>query len=125
NELTRNQARRLEALNSIGRAIASSLDEARILSALHATLHELLPVDDLKMVSIQGERPERVRLLHVRSDQPPATRMISLKSAQLAPVRAVIAKAQSQITHEPESALWVPIKEGGAVRGALGIMSAQ
>ncbi|HET9410657.1 MAG TPA: GAF domain-containing protein, partial [Candidatus Dormibacteraeota bacterium] len=125
NELTRNQSRRLEALNSIGRAIASSLDEAGIMAALHATLSELLPVDGLKMVSLQGDRPERVRLLHVRSDEPPATRMISLRASQLAPVRAVMANARAQITHEPESALWVPIKEGGAVRGALGITSAQ
>src|SRR6202162_6007673 len=34
NELTRNQARRLEALNSIGRAMASTLGEARVLNGL-------------------------------------------------------------------------------------------
>ncbi len=56
NELTRNQARRLEALNSIGRAIAASLDVASILSALRATLSELLPVDELKMVSLLPDR---------------------------------------------------------------------
>ena len=125
NELTRNQARRLEALNVIGRAIASSLDEASILSALHATLSELLPVDGLKMVSLQGDRPDRVRLLNISSDQPPVTRMLNLRAAQLASARAVINNAQSRITHEPESELWVPIKEGGGVRGALGITSVQ
>jgi hypothetical protein len=77
------------------------------------------------MVSPLGDRSERVRLLHVRAEQPRSTRRIGARAAQLAPARAVIAKAQFQITHEPESALWVPIKEGGAVRGALGIMSAQ
>ncbi len=29
------------------------------------------------------------------------------------------------VTYEPDSSLWVPIKEGGAVRGALGITSKQ
>src|SRR3979490_836808 len=47
NELTRNQARRLEALNSIARSMASTLDEASVLAALHATLSVLLPVDSL------------------------------------------------------------------------------
>ena len=42
NELTRNQARRLEALNSVARAMASTLDEASVLNALHTTLSELL-----------------------------------------------------------------------------------
>jgi two-component system, OmpR family, phosphate regulon sensor histidine kinase PhoR len=125
NELTRNQSRRLEALNSIGRAIASSLDEAGIMSALHATLSELLPVDGLKMVSLLDDRPDRARLLQVRLDSPPAARVISLRAASLAPARTVISTAQPLVVHEPESALWVPIKEGGAVRGALGITSAQ
>src|SRR5258705_8448633 len=38
NELTRNQARRLEALNNIARAMASTLDEASVLTALRTTL---------------------------------------------------------------------------------------
>src|ERR1700737_1565820 len=52
NELTRNQARRLEALNSIARAMASTLDEASVLNALHSTLSQLLPVDALHMAAI-------------------------------------------------------------------------
>jgi PAS domain S-box-containing protein len=125
NELTRNQARRLEALNSIGRAIASSLDEASILSALHATLSELLPVDALKMVSLQDSRSDRARLLNVRAQAAPTSRTISMRAAQVAPARTVITTAQPLVVYEPESALWVPIKEGGEVRGALGITSVQ
>ena len=121
NELTRNQARRLDALNAIGRAIGSSLDEASILSALRSTLRELLPVDDLKMVSLVPERPDRVRLLHVQSDAVPTSRLIAMRAAQLGPARQVIGSSQSLIFHEPESQLWVPMEEGGAVRGALGI----
>ena len=125
NELTRNQARRLEALNSIGRAIAASLDVASILSALRATLSELLPVDELKMVSLLPEHSDRARLMHVPSDAVPTSRLIATRAAQLGPARQVIGSAQSVIHHEPESQLWVPMKEGGSVRGALGITSKQ
>ena len=123
NELTRNQARRLDALNTIGRAIAASLDEASILSALRTTLSELLPVDELKMVSLLPERTDRARLFHVQSDAVPTSRLIALRAAQLAPARQVIANSEMAIAHEPESQLWVPMKEGGTVRGALGITS--
>ncbi|HYR53966.1 MAG TPA: GAF domain-containing protein, partial [Methylomirabilota bacterium] len=125
NELTRNQARRLEALNKIGRAIATSLDVASILSALRATLSELLPVDGLKMVSLLPEHSDRARLMHVPSDAVPTSRLIATRAAQLGPARQVIGSAQSVIHHEPESQLWVPMKEGGSVRGALGITSKQ
>ncbi|TME24973.1 MAG: hypothetical protein E6I75_28160, partial [Chloroflexi bacterium] len=123
NELTRNQARRLEALNHIGRAIASSLDEASILTALHLTLSELLPVDELKMLGLQDDRPDRARMLEVRPDSAPASKQVAMRSVQAAPARTVISTGQALVTYEPESALWVPIKEGGAVRGALGITS--
>src|SRR5260370_36145910 len=49
NELTRNQARRLEALNSIGRAIASTLDEASALTGLHTTPRQPLSVAALRI----------------------------------------------------------------------------
>src|SRR6266705_4810 len=123
NELTRNQARRLEALNAIGRAIAASLDEASILSSLRATLRELLPVDELKMVSLLPERSDRARLFHVQSEAAPTSRLIAMRAAQMAPPRQAISSAQALIIHEPESQLWVPLKEGGSARGALGITS--
>src|SRR5579859_6278975 len=125
NELTRNQARRLDALNSIGRAIASSLDESSILSALHGTLSELLPVDGLKMVSLLDDQTDRARVLNVRSGSAPNSRVISMRAAQMASARAVMTSAQPLVIYEPESALWVPVKEGGGVRGALGISTKQ
>ena len=124
NELTRNQSRRLDALNGIGRAISSSLDESSIFAALHATLSELLPVDGLKMVSLD-ERPDRARVLYVRTGSAPSTRTVGLRSLLVGPARNVIANAQSVVLYEPESALWVPIKEGGVARGALGIETSE
>ena len=123
NELTRNQARRLEALNSIARAMASTLDEASVLTALQATLSQLLPVDVLHMAAMEADQPDRVRLLNVQADSAPTSRWLAIKSSQLGPVRAIVRDQKPLLTHEPSSALWVPIKEGGSVRGALGIQT--
>jgi hypothetical protein len=121
NELTRNQARRLEALNSIARAMASTLDEASVLTALHATLSVLLPVDSLDMVSMAQDRSDKARLLHLEADSAPTSREISLRSAESAPARTVLREGRSLLIHEPTSSLWVSFKEGGTARGALGI----
>ncbi|MHB8611505.1 MAG: sensor histidine kinase [Candidatus Dormibacteraceae bacterium] len=121
NELTRNQARRLEALNSIGRAMASTLDEASVLTGLHTTLRELLPVDALEMVALPDDGTDQVRLMRVDADSAPTTRMLPSRSPAVAAARAVVRDSRPILVHQPTSALWVPIKEGGAVRGALGI----
>ncbi|TMG42286.1 MAG: GAF domain-containing protein, partial [Chloroflexi bacterium] len=121
NELTRNQARRLEALNSIARAMASTLDEASVLTALRATLSELLPVDSLDMVSLAQDKQDRGRLLHLEADSAPTSKWISMRTAEAAPARAVLRTPKPLLLHEPSSSLWVPIKEGGVARGALGI----
>src|SRR5467141_2595102 len=123
NELTRNQARRLDALNSIARAMASTLDEASVLSALHTTLSQLLPVDVLHMAALEPDQPDRVRLLKVQADSAPTSRWVAMRSPQAAPVRRILRDTKSLLTHEPSSALWVPIKESGSVRGALGIQT--
>src|SRR5712691_376980 len=123
NELTRNQARRLEALNSIARAMASTLDEASVLTALHATLSQLLPVDVLHMAAMEADHPDKVRLLNVQADLAPTSRWLAIRSSQLGPVRTIVRDQKPLLTHEPTSALWVPIKEGGSVRGALGIQT--
>ena len=121
NELTRNQASRLAALNNIARAMASTLDEASVLTALRATLSELLPVDSLDMVSLAHDRSDKARLLHLEADSAPTSREISLRSAEFAPARAVLRDPQTILIDEPTSSLWVPIKEGGTARGAFAI----
>jgi two-component system phosphate regulon sensor histidine kinase PhoR len=125
NELTRNQARRLEALNNIARAMASTLDEASVLTALRATLSELLPVDSLDMVSLAPDRADKARLLHLEADSAPTSKWISMRTAEAAPTRTVLRNPKPLLIHEPTSSLWVPIKEGGMVRGALGIRCAR
>ena len=120
NELTRNQARRLEALNNIARAMTSTLDETSVLTGLQATLRELLPVDSLDMVTLQ-EGTDRARLLHIEADTNPSSRWLPVKSPVAAVARTVVRDNKSVLTHYPSSALWVPLKEGGVARGALGI----
>src|ERR1700694_2107905 len=121
NELTRNQARRLEALNSIARAMASTLDEASVLTALRATLNELIPVDSLDMVSLAQDGADKARLLHLEPDPAPMSTCVSMRSIAAAPARTMLRSPKPLVLHEPTSSLWVPIKEGGVVRGALGI----
>ena len=123
NELTRNQARRLEALNSIARAMASTLDEASVLAALHTTLNELIPVDTLEMVSLPEGAGQEARVTRVQADAAPTSRQVPMRSPQIAPARALVRDPKPVLTHEPTSTLWVAIKEGGVVRGALGITS--
>jgi two-component system phosphate regulon sensor histidine kinase PhoR len=123
NELTRNQARRLQALNSIARAMASTLDEASVLTALHATLNELLPVDSLEMVSLPEGEGKDARLMRVQANSAPTSRTVPIRSAPLAAARAIARDPKPVLTYEPSSSLWVAIKEGGVVRGALGIKS--
>jgi two-component system, OmpR family, phosphate regulon sensor histidine kinase PhoR len=121
NELTRNQARRLGALNSIARAMASTLDEASVLTGLHTTLRELLPVDALEMVSMQDDGTDRMRLMHVEADSAATTKWLPARSPAASAVRAIVRDSKPVLVHQPTSSLWVPIKEGGVVRGALGI----
>src|SRR5258708_12221429 len=94
NELTRNQARRLEALNSIARAMASTLDEASVLTALHATLSQLLPVDVLHMAALDPEQPDKMRLLNVDPHAEPPSRCVAIKSAPAAPLPAIAPASQ-------------------------------
>jgi GAF domain-containing protein len=122
NELTRNQARRLEALNSIARAMASTLDEVSVLTGLHTTLSELLPVDVLEMVSLPAGQTGKARLLHVEADSAPTSRWITKRTAQAVAAQTMLRNPKPLLMHEPSSSLWVPIKESGVVRGALGIM---
>src|ERR1700730_3411935 len=50
NEMTRNQALSLTALNSIARALSSTHDEDGVVAALRATLIQLIPLDRFALV---------------------------------------------------------------------------
>src|SRR5436309_14649152 len=120
NELTRNQARRLEALNSIARAMTSTLDETSVLTGLYGTLRELLLVDALEMITLQ-DGADQARYLHMEGDAVLTSRSLPARSPLAATARDVVGENKRVLAHHPHSSLWVPLKEGGAARGALGI----
>src|SRR5438132_1140875 len=60
NELTRNQAVRLSALNDIARALSGTHDAEGVAAALYSTLTPLLPVDALEMVVREGRSVDRL-----------------------------------------------------------------
>jgi hypothetical protein len=105
NELTRNQARRFAALNSIARAMASTLDEASVLTALRATLSELLPVDSLEMVSLPDGETDKARLLHLEADSAPTSRWVSVRSPAVVAARSVQRNSRPLLIHEPTSSM--------------------
>ena len=124
NELTRNQARRLQALNSIARAMTATLDEASVLSGLYDTVRELIPVDTLEMVTFP-DGTERARYLQVGANSEAASRVLTTRSPIAATAREVVADNKPVIVHYPHSSLWVPLKEGGTARGALAIKASR
>lgn len=124
NELTRNQARRLQALNGIARAMTSTLDENSVLIGLYDTLRELLPVDTLEMVTLP-DGTDRARYLKMEGGAMPTARWLPPRSPLAVTAREVVADAKPLIAHQPQSSLWVPLKEGGSARGAIGIKSSR
>src|SRR5258708_7799237 len=63
NELTRNQAVSLGALNSTARARSATHDDEGVVDALLSTLSSLLPVDTVELAIPDEREPGRLRLL--------------------------------------------------------------
>ncbi|MBJ7603720.1 MAG: GAF domain-containing protein [Candidatus Dormibacteraeota bacterium] len=126
NELTRNQALSLSALNEIGCALAVTRDELGIVGALRETLGPRVPLDQLELVLPQGSR---ARVLTVSPQTRAAERVMSLRSSGLATARAVLSSGQSLL--EPEartsngypSAALVPVKGSTEIEAVLTVKS--
>src|SRR6185503_13032227 len=83
-----------------------------------------LPVDAVEMVMLP-DGSDRARHLHVEGEHGATSRWLPARSPLGATAREVVAGNQPVITYEPHSSLWVPLKEGGLGRGALGIRSSR
>ena len=130
NELTRNQAVRLTALNSIARALASTHDLEGVASALYSTLAPLVAVDCLELAAEENGPGSRVRLLRLARGQELRTLVLGRRSARLRPLRAVLNQGRPRLEEAsgPEErgmVARVPILEQGRVSGALSIHSAE
>ncbi len=126
NELTRNQAVRLTALNTIARALASTLDEAGVVAALHQSLAPMLPLDT---VAITVPEPDGAHARVRRSGGArtrPALRL-PYGSRRLQPMRQVLQSGQPRLDLESggshPSSLYVPILDRGLARAVLSIHS--
>src|SRR5207302_624910 len=127
NEVTRNQSVRLTALNAVARALASTLDEGGVVSALNETLSQLLPVDVVELVVPDEEAPGTVRVLRSGDGQPLLLR-ITRRSPRVAIPRSILDEPRSHLKAEPagagyRSGAWVPVLEGGDTRAVLSIHS--
>ncbi|MDQ6949811.1 MAG: PAS domain-containing protein, partial [Actinomycetota bacterium] len=130
NELTRNQAVSLGALNAIARALSATRDEHGVVVTLRNTLLPLLPIDELDLTVLTRDtdgHPRRLSLV----DGTVTQRQLPVGSPEFEPVRRVL-KSGRPLLEEPPTQLsmypsgaWVPIKEGGNVSAVLSFRSRQ
>src|SRR5215471_13307242 len=125
NELTRNQAVSLGALNAIARALSATRDEEGVVTALLQTLGALIPVDRIAL-AVRGEG-SRVRLLTGGPGARVRRSWVPNGSRRLTWARPAIetGRGHLDIDAAPGSAATVPIVEGGAPRGALSTRTRQ
>jgi signal transduction histidine kinase/transcriptional regulator with GAF, ATPase, and Fis domain len=128
NELTRNQAVRLTALNAIARALAGTHDAEGVAAALYSTLAPLIPIDGLDMVVDDGSPGGRLRLLQLTRGENSLSLALTRRSARLAALRGVLDSGRSELEQPTRrgrvrSAARAPILEQGRVRGVLSIES--
>jgi PAS domain S-box-containing protein len=129
NELTRNQAISLRALNSIARSLATTHNEDEIVEALRSALASLLAVDVVELVVREEGGDGAVRILQAQGADRPVVRHYDLEHVSSA--RDVFESGQSQLRTELEvgaehpSAAWVPVRDGNEVRAVLSVHSKQ
>jgi PAS domain S-box-containing protein len=129
NELTRNQAVRLTALNSIARSLASTHDEDGIVESLHTAIAPLLDVDLVELVVGDPAVADWVRVLRV--GQNGRTYRTRLPARRLAMAGGVLRSGQSRLRTRPvagsehASAAWVPVRDDMQVRAVLSVHSRQ
>jgi PAS domain S-box-containing protein len=129
NELTRNQAVRLTALNSIARSLASTHDEDGIVAALHSAIAQLLDVDLVELVVSEHATDDWFRVL--RAGESGWKFNSRLPARRLAAARGVMRAGQPKLRVKPivgsehASAAWVPVRDDMQVRAVLSIHSRQ
>ncbi|MGH7777989.1 MAG: GAF domain-containing protein [Candidatus Dormibacterales bacterium] len=128
NVVTRVQSLRLGALNEIARGLASTLDEREILAALHSSVSRVIPVDRVALALPVGGGGEVRLLTHTMRGF--TTRTLHGTGAALQGASEVLRGAGPTLRESPtrgsraRSVMWVPIAEGGEVRGALSLQAA-
>jgi PAS domain S-box-containing protein len=131
NELTRNQAIRLTALNSIARALSGLQDVEGVARTLHATLAPQIPVDTLELVVREHDPGGHFRLLRLSRDRDILSLRLSSRSRKLEPLGTVLKSGRSFLKQgeesdsHPGSSAWVPVLERGQVNGVLSVHTSE
>jgi signal transduction histidine kinase/GAF domain-containing protein len=131
NELTRDQAVSLSALNEIARALSATRDEDGIVAALQATLGRLIPADAIELAVREDAPPSRLRLLSVGPEGRVRRSSAAASARRLGAVREVLETRTGRLEgmfdgREPyRSAVLAPVVEGGLARGVLAARSRQ
>ncbi len=121
NEVTRDQAVRLAALNAVARELASTRDEAGVLGALLRTLRQLVPVDAVQIATRLADGQVRLR---ERSGPDDRLREIETRAGGTSAARKVLNGGPARVGRgRDRSAIWVPVREGGDVVAALSVMA--
>ncbi|HLH68877.1 MAG TPA: GAF domain-containing protein [Candidatus Dormibacteraeota bacterium] len=121
NELTRNQAVRLSALNAIARALSATQDEAGVLAALARTLNSLMPVDRVQLV-VPGE-DGGFRVVQGVPNQSPRCYRVGRRSPCLGRAAETLARGEAVLQGDGPSSAWVPVIESNRVLAVLSVHS--
>lgn len=125
NELTRNQAVGLGALNVIVRALSAVNDEPEIAATLLTTLNSLMAVDSVELALRDDPESPRLRLIAMGPGPNVTSSQDSLRSRKFDLIRPVLMSGQPVLATGADprgdycSAASVAIIEGGVRRGAL------
>ena len=129
NEMTRNQAVSLGALNAIARALSSTLEEKEVAAALHTTIAPLLPLESLELIVPEPAAVGGVRALRIGREGKVRITRHSLRARRLQTAQEVLLTGKpilaTQTSPGGGSAIWVPILEGEQVRAVLALHASQ
>jgi PAS domain S-box-containing protein len=124
NELARDQAMSLDALNRLGRRLSATRDEAGVLVALREGLSPLMPVDEVQLVV-----PERGRFRVLRAGPEGVEESwTGLTAGRHRRDRAVLvsgrALADGELPGPQRSGAWLPVVEEGRTRAVVSLWAA-
>nr|MDQ6949526.1 GAF domain-containing protein [Actinomycetota bacterium] len=128
NELTRNQAVSLGALNAIARALSATHDESDVVVTLRDTIGALLPIDQLALAVLNPDTAGPPRLLGFGNGTLTDVEL-DTSSPDWGLIRRVVSGGRPLLADSGHdlngypSVAWVPIKEGGQVSAVLSVRS--
>jgi PAS domain S-box-containing protein len=131
NELTRNQAVSLGALNAIARALSATHDEDGVMAALLATLSSLIAVDAVDLAVREDATSSRLRLLTIGPNARVRRSTGMTSSRRLADVREVLETGGGRLEAKAAgaapfaSSVSSAVIEGGLPRGVLTVRCRQ